>query len=108
MNKMADYKVISPFRDKYTKKHYGKGDIYSHKQSERITDLTKRGFIEEVSGKEIDQNGQEQQQQEEKMDTAEKDSEEFPKHTGGGWFELSNGEKVQGKEEAEKAEADLN
>ena len=30
--------------------------------------------------------------------------EKFPKHTGGGWYELSNGEKVQGKEEAEKAE----
>ena len=29
---------------------------------------------------------------------------DFPKHTGGGWYELSNGEKVQGKDEAEKAE----
>jgi hypothetical protein len=29
---------------------------------------------------------------------------DFPKHTGGGWYELSNGEKVQGKAEAEKAE----
>lgn len=32
---------------------------------------------------------------------------EFPKHTGGGWYELSNGDKVQGKEDAEKAEAKL-
>ena len=32
---------------------------------------------------------------------------EYPVHTGGGWYELSNGEKVQGKQEAEKAEADL-
>lgn len=30
---------------------------------------------------------------------------EYPKHTGGGWYELSNGEKVQGKEEAEEKEA---
>lgn len=29
---------------------------------------------------------------------------DFPKHTGGGWYELSNGDKVQGKDEAEKAE----
>lgn len=29
---------------------------------------------------------------------------EYPKHTGGGWYELSNGEKVQGKEEAEEKE----
>lgn len=38
------------------------------------------------------------------LDTEEADPAEFPKHTGGGWYELSNGEKVQGKEEAEKAE----
>ena len=27
---------------------------------------------------------------------------EFPKHTGGGWYELSNGDKVQGKQEAKE------
>ena len=32
--------------------------------------------------------------------------EQFPKHVGGGWYELSNGERVQGKEEAEKLEGD--
>lgn len=32
---------------------------------------------------------------------------EFPKHTGGGYYELSNGEKVKGKEEALQAEANL-
>ena len=32
--------------------------------------------------------------------------ERYPKHIGGGWYELSNGEKVQGKEEAEKLEGD--
>lgn len=30
----------------------------------------------------------------------------FPKHVGGGWYELSNGERVQGKEEAIKKEGD--
>lgn len=29
---------------------------------------------------------------------------EFPKSTGGGWYTLSNGEKVQGKDEAIEAE----
>lgn len=29
---------------------------------------------------------------------------DFPKHTGGGWYELSNGEKVQGKDEAKEAQ----
>lgn len=32
---------------------------------------------------------------------------EFPKHTGGGYYELSNGEKVKGKDEAIKAEEAL-
>ncbi len=31
----------------------------------------------------------------------------FPKHTGGGWYELSDGSKVQGKEEAIAAEKKL-
>ena len=29
---------------------------------------------------------------------------EYPKHIGGGYYELSNGEKVKGKDEALKAE----
>lgn len=33
--------------------------------------------------------------------------EKFPKHTGGGWYELSNGEKVQGKEEAKEAQRNV-
>lgn len=35
------------------------------------------------------------------------DSEEWPKHVGGGTFELSNGERVKGKEVAEEAEEKL-
>ena len=31
----------------------------------------------------------------------------FPKHAGGGWYELSNGDKVQGKDSALEAEAAL-
>lgn len=31
---------------------------------------------------------------------------DFPKHVGGGWYELSTGERVQGKEEAIKKEGD--
>lgn len=32
---------------------------------------------------------------------------EYPIHKGGGWYELSNGEKVHGKEEALKAQKAL-
>ena len=39
---------------------------------------------------------------------SESDSEnEFPKHTGGGWYELSNGDKIQGQDDAIKAEKKL-
>ncbi|MFD1953732.1 hypothetical protein ACFSL6_17710 [Paenibacillus thailandensis] len=31
----------------------------------------------------------------------------FPKHVGGGYYELSNGEKIRGKEKAEEAQAEL-
>ena len=50
----------------------------------------------------------EEAQEEAGVQTAQKTEEaEFPKHTGGGWYELSSGEKVQGKEDAEKAESKL-
>ena len=32
---------------------------------------------------------------------------QYPRHTGGGWYVLSNGEKVQGKDEAIKAQKEL-
>lgn len=31
----------------------------------------------------------------------------YPLHLGGGWYELSNGERVRGKEDAERAETEL-
>lgn len=40
------------------------------------------------SGEETDSNGTEQ--------------DEWPKHTGSGWYELPNGEKIQGKEKADE------
>ena len=32
---------------------------------------------------------------------------DYPKHTGGGWYELSNGNKVQGKENAISEQKEL-
>lgn len=55
-------------------------------EQKRLDKLVKLGFIQEAS-------------------TKEKDA--FPKHTGGGWYELSNGERVQGKEEAQKKQKSL-
>lgn len=40
-------------------------------------------------------------------DNKDDDTLEFPKHSGGGWYLLSNGEKIKGKEEAMLAEEEL-
>lgn len=79
-------RVITRFQDKNTEKVYNKGDLYENKDSERVAFLVEKGFL----------------------DAAEvKGQTKFPKHTGGGWYELSNGEKVQGKDEAAAAEEEL-
>ena len=35
------------------------------------------------------------------------DPDTYPKHTGGGWYQLSSGEKVKGKDPAQAAEKQL-
>lgn len=76
------YKVLKNFRDTTdNKKLVKKSDSYEHKNAERIARLIDRGFLEE-------QDNQPPQD---------------IKHTGGGWYELPNGEKVQGKENAQAA-----
>ena len=44
-----------------------------------------------------------EEEEEQEVATAE----EYPRYTGGGYYELSNGEKIQGKEEAMEAQAEL-
>ncbi len=78
-------KVIKKFRDKLTKKTYQKGDSYSHDSEDRIAFLVEKGFLER----------------------SQHPLENEVTHVGGGWYELSNGEKVKGKEAAEKAAKEL-
>jgi hypothetical protein len=77
-------RVVKIFRDKNSKKIYKEGDLYEHSDADRVAFLVDSGYLE---AKEV------------KI--------KFPKHTGGGWYELSNGEKVQGKGEAAAAEEEL-
>ncbi|MDT0163824.1 hypothetical protein [Bacillus sp. AG4(2022)] len=77
-------RVAKLFRDKNSKKLYRKGDLYEHSDADRVAFLVDSGYLE-----------------------AEEVKIKFPKHTGGGWYELSNGEKVQGKDEAAAAEGEL-
>ncbi|UPO88332.1 hypothetical protein [Niallia sp. Man26] len=77
--------VIKKFRDKETKKVFNPGDLYEHNNAERVTFLVEKGYLE----------------------GAKEPNLEFPKHTGGSWYELSNGEKIQGKDEAIVAQKEL-
>lgn len=63
---------------------------------ERVQYIANKGFIKAIEGTVEDTNQNEGE-----------GDEDFPKHTGGGYYELSNGEKVKGKEEALAAEEAL-
>jgi len=91
------YEVFKDFKDLEDKGHiYRAGDSYPREGSsptdERIESLAsennkrKEALIQVIEAEE---------------------QERFPKHTGGGYYELSNGEKVQGKEKANEAEQAL-
>ena len=96
----AAYTVVSSFVDtKDSNRFYDVGETYPREGYEpdevRVASLTSennkagRVLIELVE------------------DEEQNKDENFPKHTGGGWYELSNGEKIQGKDEALEAEAQL-
>ncbi len=119
------HKVIHRFRDKNSYQFYDKGDSYSHEDEERIAFLIEEGFLEgDQTNEDPQENGKEENpvddqppQVNEEDNSGEKppsqeendegERSEFPKHAGGPNFLLSNGEKVQGKEEAIKAQAEL-
>jgi hypothetical protein len=83
------YKVIKAFTCKLDHQKYAKGDIYETDDPDRAAFLQKNGRLGamiEAPPVELPAN-QEPPAQE-------------PKHIGGGWYELPNGERVKGKDEA--------
>lgn len=77
------FKVKKAFFDKEDgMKSYSENGIYVNDNEKRISELVNRGFID---AKNLDDSN------ETKADV---------KHVGGGWYELPNGEKVKGKDEA--------
>ncbi|WP_245807758.1 hypothetical protein [Halobacillus massiliensis] len=96
------FKVINAFTDADTRQVYQEGDNFPRRgqvTEERVQELSsnenklKKPLIEPFN---VITNAE---------DALKED--EFPKHTGGGYFELSNGEKVKGKEAAVEAEKEL-
>jgi hypothetical protein len=105
------YKVIRAFRDKEDDHRvYRKGDTFPAKgkvSKERVSELLS---TENKVGKPlIEQLGVESEEADQESEVSKQSPEEseFPKHTGGPWYVLSNGEKIQGKEDAIAAEAEL-
>lgn len=89
--KLSEYIVKKAFFDMRKQRGFRVGEVFEETNQEKAENLKADGFLED---KEV------------KADNPPK-LPEWPKHTGGGWYELSNGEKVQGKEEAVEAQAQL-
>jgi hypothetical protein len=94
-------------------KHYRPEDgnhfgftTHSVKAGEVVQIVRKYGQMPQNQVEAASFNAEEFEQTENDDDNQVADS-EFPKHTGGGYYELSNGEKVQGKDKAIEAEQAL-
>ena len=110
------YKVVLGFRDKEDgMRRYRPGDAYPRKGYEpdevRIQELTssKNRLGKPLIVKTEHDSVNDEDPTPVDLNESEKVKPEkaFPKHTGGGWYELSNGEKVKGKQEAIEAENEL-
>lgn len=89
---MASHKVVEDFKDLQDNDYiYYKGDTFP-REGANVSDER----IQELSS---DKN--------KRKTVLIKSVEEYPKHTGGGYYELSNGEKVQGKQKAVEVEEAL-
>ncbi|WP_017726763.1 hypothetical protein [Halalkalibacterium ligniniphilum] len=93
-------KVVAPFRDKLdSEKEYSVGDFYEHENADRVAFLVERGFLEEKSKQPPHGEGKSEGEKDQKTD----DPPDELKELGSGWYELPNGEKVQGKDKAMEA-----
>lgn len=80
-------KVLKRFESKITGEVYTPDKPYATEgpdaSEKRKAELVEKGYL-------ADDDGQDEQT----------DDESYPKHVGGGWYELPNGERVKGKDEA--------
>lgn len=103
---MEKYKVVHPFRDiQDTNKSNPNGRVYKvgdefpatqrKVSEERINEL--KGRNNKIGYPLI----------EDSLDKVPKGNADYPWHLGGGYYELSDGSKVRGKDEAKKAEQQI-
>lgn len=83
--------VLKDFRCKVTGNIYKTGTFYV---GERLEELQELGYVEKEESQDMeDENG------------SVDEYSEWPKHVGGGYYILSNGEKIKGKDKALEAQA---
>lgn len=104
-------RVAKGFTDKNTKDAYVKGSVYKSDDEVRINELVHAGHLEGEEVKSlVDAQKELSEKADGKVETAVKSDESETadqlKHVGGGYYLLPNGEKVQGKENAEQALAE--
>lgn len=93
------YKAKELFKDKVTGKVYQAGDTYLETDEKRIAELSS---TDNQQGRPLIQKGAGKKSKE--SVSADKLT---LSHVGGGYYELSNGERVKGKKEALEAEKEL-
>lgn len=82
---MPSYEVKVPFRDKDTEELFGVGSEYFTEDPDRVKFLQNEGYLGEVINEQ----------------TPDDDADSIDQyHTGGGYYELPNGDKVRGKDKA--------
>lgn len=98
--------VIKGFRDKESHTdedkmvRYPRNSKFKSDNEKRIKELEDKGYLKKVESSQV-----EKPKAEDTSEETIKEAEEEPelKHLGGGYYELPNGEKVQGKEKALEA-----
>ncbi|MED4783447.1 hypothetical protein [Brevibacillus choshinensis] len=80
--------VLKDFICKVTRRLWHTGEEY---EGNRLEELQQLGYVDAADSK----------------DTDDRESPVWPKHIGGGRYELSNGEKIKGKDVAIAAQAEL-
>lgn len=99
------YVVLKDFLDRFdNRRHCKPGELHDPPNEERAKQLIELGFIKVIEKSETEVDAPDVPNAE----TDAKSVEEWPKSAGGGYWDLPNGERVRGKENALKALAELN
>ena len=103
---MEKFKVVHPFRDlQDTNKSNPNGRLY--KVGDEFPATQRKVSEERIAELKGKQNKIGYPLIEDSLDEVPKGNADYPWHLGGGYYELSDGSKVRGKDEAEKAEKQI-